>query len=68
MGDDEGEAVEALTYDDLAKVIVELASKDRGKAVEILGEFGAKKGKDIAEDQWPEAHAKFKAALEAANA
>lgn len=55
---------EGLTYNDVKKFTVTLATQNADKVREILSEFGALKATTLTEDQWPEYVEKVKEALE----
>lgn len=63
--DTDTETAPPISYEDLAASVVALAKmmpEGRAKALEILGEYDAKKADGIPEDKWAEAKAKFDAA------
>lgn len=47
----------ALSYDQVKEAILAIAAKNREQATALLQRFGAKTGKDLKEEQWPEFHA-----------
>lgn len=48
----------------VSAAIVKLATRDKERALGILGEFGAKAGKELKDDQLADCYAKVQAALE----
>ena len=59
------EAPKALSLkEDVAPLILQLADKNRDKAVAVLATFGASKGAELKPGQYPEAVAALKAAIE----
>ena len=47
----------------VSAAIVKLAVKDKARAIEILAGFGVKAGKDLKDEQLPEAYARVQVAL-----
>ena len=57
-------AAPAVEYKAVADAITRLVAKDRAAAVEILAGFGVKRGPDLKPEQWADALAQLKAALQ----
>lgn len=50
-------ATPVVTYDDVRKLITDVARGSKDKAVAMLGRFGVQNGKQLTEDQYAEFHA-----------
>jgi hypothetical protein len=46
----------ALSYDHVKEAILAIAAKNRDHATALLQRYGAKTGKDLSQEQWPEFH------------